>query len=242
MSAYGKILPSYYDAFMKDETHITAPLKKLLKKHTIKPKKALEIGCGTGTILTSLPKKTKIYGVDLSKEMLAQAAKKIPKGEFIHANMTNFKLKEKFDLVLCMFDAINHLNTWQEWQKTIKNAANHLEKNGYFIFDVNSLERMLYLSRLGVYFGYPTADDGIVLTRNFFTKKKNTVNISFKIFLKQKGNTYTIIDENVLETGFPAEKIRKELERYFIVAEQLDIIVEKSNVESKRIFFVCRKP
>ncbi len=240
MSSYGKVLPTFYDAFMGDESRIILPLKQLLKKHNVKPKKVLEIGCGTGTILASFPKTTRLFGLDLSQEMLKRAKKKLPQATFYHANMADFHLSVSCDLILCMFDAINHLNSWKEWKKTFQHVSEHLTPKGYFIFDINSLERMKYLTKLGVYFGYPMGNN-IMLTHNTYTKKKNTFAISFKMFLKGKGNTYNIIDEDVLETGFPVEKIKKGLQKYFAIEEQFDVVMEKSNLNSKRIFFVCRK-
>ena len=53
--------------------------------------------------------------------------------------MTNFDLKQKFDVVLCNYNSICHLLNWADWVNFFEMANNHLDKDGIFIFDINTI-------------------------------------------------------------------------------------------------------
>ena len=61
----------------------------------------------------------------------------LKKENLVLADMTNFDLQKTFDVVLCNYNSICHLLTWQDWQKFFEMAYNHLNENGIFIFDIN---------------------------------------------------------------------------------------------------------
>jgi SAM-dependent methyltransferase len=71
----------------------------------------LDVGCGSGGNLASLaqamPHLT-LTGVDVSREALALAAKRVPGGSFRQLDAQKEKLDERFDLVLCN-QVIEHL-------------------------------------------------------------------------------------------------------------------------------------
>lgn len=237
---YRKTIPQYYDLFMGDEKEIIQPLQQLLKRHHIQPQDVLELACGTGTILQSFPKTTKISGLDISLGMLKQARKKIPRAQFHHGDMSDFSIPEKFDLILCMFDSINELLSFQLWKSMFRAVATHLEEDGYFIFDCNSLKRLQYLSNRSFLYGY-TFNKDYVLLQTEKTKKHNTIDLVFRVFQHQKGSSYLLQEDHIYETGFPLEKISHALKRFFIIKEVLSVSLEKSNLQSRRYFFVCKK-
>lgn len=59
----------------------------------------VEIGCGAGDLLTSLPARKKA-GIDISPEMLALGRKDHPDIEFIEDDVERLKTREKYDYVL----------------------------------------------------------------------------------------------------------------------------------------------
>jgi hypothetical protein len=42
--------------------------------------------------------------------------------------MTSVDLEKEFDLILCNYNSVCHLNSWEDWQKFFKNAYKHLKK------------------------------------------------------------------------------------------------------------------
>jgi len=70
--------------------------------------------------------------------MLEIAKKKYPNFEFKKANIVEYldPLNSQYDLVLTAFDTINHLLEKSNWERLFANAYNLLALNGYFIFDI----------------------------------------------------------------------------------------------------------
>ena len=110
----------------------------------LKPQdKILDLACGTGTFLTMLKLKGyDCYGLDLSEEIIEIANEKIKINhldiDFKVANMIDFKYDMIFDCITCFFDSINFLNNKNDLSKMLNNIYNHLNPNGYFIFDIAS--------------------------------------------------------------------------------------------------------
>ena len=135
----------YYDSLM-DETLYTS-YKRFILQYAPDSHHILELGCGTGTTAIELAKEGKrIYATDLSEEMLDIAAYKAEKEgveiAFDCVNMTNFRIQEQFDTVLCLIDSINYLNSKEDTQLVINNAYNALKAGGTFIFDVHSMHKV----------------------------------------------------------------------------------------------------
>lgn len=237
MTQYGKIFPRLYDTLMGDYSHLVNPLTQLLKKYAPHPQKVLELGCGTGNILKLFPKVKKLYGLDISQEMLTIAQKKLPTAIFIKGSMTNFKIDEKFDLILCIFDAINHLCSSREWEETFAHVAKHLEPKGVFIFDSNSLERFEVLSTLPLY----TRTVGQHVASLGYKKKKNILEFHFSFFMQLLGNLYIRHNKTIPEITFPLPQINTMLKKHFSIKKIVKVRQEKRFAKSVRYFFVCTK-
>jgi len=52
--------------------------------------------------------------------------------------MRSFTLPEQVDLVLCEFDALNHVPRKRDLSRVLKAVAGALKPGGYFFFDVNN--------------------------------------------------------------------------------------------------------
>ena len=78
-------------------------------------------------------------GLDGSKLMLDYAKENAPAVEFVQADARDFNLGRKFQAITCLFDSINHLLSKDDVLLVFKNIYEHLEENGIFVFDTNSL-------------------------------------------------------------------------------------------------------
>ena len=115
-------------------------------QHKPKARTLLELACGTGAILKIPANDYDVVGLDQSPQMLSIARKKLPRVRFYRRDMVRFDLGKKFDVIICVFDSINHVLKFAEWQKIFRNAARHLEDDGLFLFDINTqakLERLM---------------------------------------------------------------------------------------------------
>jgi len=98
-------------------------------------KNVLELACGTGRVTIPIAKQgTRITGLDLSAEMLAQARKKAReagvKVRFVECDMRDFRFREKFDLILIPFRSFLALQTVEDQKRCLACCKKHLAKGG----------------------------------------------------------------------------------------------------------------
>jgi len=102
---------------------------------SLKVKRVLDIGCGSGGfMLKAKEARIDIVGIDISAEMINNAKKKGL--EVYHKDLCEFD--GKFDACVAIFDVINYMDKdyLKNFFKCVKNV---LKKDGYFLFDVNTL-------------------------------------------------------------------------------------------------------
>ncbi|TXT59603.1 MAG: Methyltransferase type 11 [Promethearchaeota archaeon] len=95
----------------------------------------LDVACGTGKHLKYLKSDFRCTGIDKSKEMLEIAKTNNEDVEFIHADMIDFDLGQKFDVILCLFSSIGYVKTLENLGRTLQNFSNHLKKGGVLIIE-----------------------------------------------------------------------------------------------------------
>lgn len=77
-----------------------------------------------------------------AKNYLIELKKRKIEVDFIKQNMKDFSFNHKYDLILSFFDSLNYLIDINDLEACFKSAANSLEEDGLFIFDMNSLGRI----------------------------------------------------------------------------------------------------
>lgn len=104
----------------------------------------LELGCGTGRVTVPIARAgVNVVGIDFSEAMLARARAKaagLPKDagdvSLLHADMRDFSLEQRFDLVIIPFRGLLALPTAEDQAKTLRNVRRHLSTGGRLIFSV----------------------------------------------------------------------------------------------------------
>ena len=104
---------------------------------------ACDLACGTGrTALLLARRGIRMCAVDLSGEMCRTAREKSRRASLplcvIQSDMRSFRLPEPVDLVLCEFDAINHIPTKSDLNLVAKAVSRALRPGGHFYFDSNN--------------------------------------------------------------------------------------------------------
>ncbi len=140
----------YYDEIMQEMNYDL--WVEFVEPYLKKDDKILDLACGTGTFATML--KLNGYDVsasDLSEEIIeiANEKRKINRLDinFYVADMTDFKVDEKLDVITCFFDSINFLKDQNEIKKLFNCVNRSLKTGGYFIFDIFSLEMLSEYSK-----------------------------------------------------------------------------------------------
>src|SRR4029077_8051325 len=95
----------------------------------------LDVACGTGSHITYLKQHYIVEGLDFSPDMLRLARKKHPVVTFHRGDMTSFKLKNRFDVITCLFSAIGHVKTRARMRRAVRNMAIHLQPGGLMVLE-----------------------------------------------------------------------------------------------------------
>jgi SAM-dependent methyltransferase len=225
----------FYDAVQGDRAEHAAYLRGLIERHYPTGRRVLELACGTGSVLAQLAGDFELTGVDRSREMLARARKKVPAARLVEADMTEVRLGETFDVVLCVYDSLNHLVTFRQWEAVFARAREHLDPGGIFVFDVNTERRLAWLASQPaqtVWF-----DDGNLLVIDVGEARRGVV-WDIKIFEHRGGGRYRLHVEQIPEVSFPVERVRAALGRRFRRVSVYDQQRARPSPRSGRLHFV----
>lgn len=104
----------------------------------LKPEKgtALDVGCGTGTLLRHLSERGwKAFGCDPSEAMVELARSKNPDAVIHLATATNFSAPPLLDLITSTFDVLNHIPALENVREFFERSSRALAEDGVLIFD-----------------------------------------------------------------------------------------------------------
>jgi SAM-dependent methyltransferase len=238
MRDYNSFAP-FYDIAMGDRKEVASELLKIFKEHHVRAKTLLEFGCGTGSLIKHFAKRYDCVGIDRSAGMVKEARIKVPRSSFSVRDITSVKGMGKFDIVLCAFDTINHITEFSLWKKVFKNAHDHLNKSGIFVFDINTEKKLIR------YFEEPPfAEVKKESTSVFevFKRPRGRFDIVVQVFKRRAGSLFSMREMVVHEATFPVPKIVRELSKYFGSVHILDLERPTPNSESEELYFICSKP
>lgn len=229
---------AFYDRIMGDRTAEIDRIRTYISRYQPGARSLLELGCGTGALLAGLTDDMSVTGIDRSPEMLAVAERTVPGARLVQGDITAFTLPDRFDVVMCMFDTLNHVTTVDGWLRVFRCAHEHLSSGGLFIFDVNTTGRLRALAGAPPYLD---EFDGNVVLMTVQPARDGLVLWQTRIFALQADDLYRLHHESIYELGVPVGQIRDAL------AERFELLAEESldgspvSDSSDRVFFVYRR-
>jgi SAM-dependent methyltransferase len=228
----------FYDRIMGDRSEEIARIRSYIGRHRPLATSLLELGCGTGAILSGLADSLAVTGLDRSPQMLAIAADRVPAARLVRADMTGFRLAATFDVVICVFDTLNHLPAFDAWLALFDRVHEHLADGGLFIFDVNTTGR---LRRLDGAPPYLDQFDGNLVLMTVKSDGEHLALWETRIFEPQRDDIYRLHHERIHELGVPLQQIRAGLAGRFDLLEQESLDQSPVSDESDRVFFAFRR-
>lgn len=233
-----KFFAKYYDKLMWDRSNYVLFINNVIKEYNLNPINILDIACWTWKVLSALNDKYNKYWIDLSENMLDIAKKNVKEGIFYRQDMRELYFNDiKFDLITNLFDSINHVIDFSDWEKIFKSSFELLNNNGVFLFDINTKSKLDKVSKYKPVM-YEVDNDII-----FFTTKNIddwVVEWHIKFFENRKSNNYQLFQENIKEKSFDLDKIQKSLDIFSKVI-LVDEHFNKATEDSDRVFFICIK-
>ncbi len=223
---------------MDDPRPKIARVMSLVERHHPRAASLLELGCGTGTILAGLGSFESLTGIDRSAEMLAIAREKVPDARLMEGDIADFDLDERFDVVICVFDTLNHLPRFELWQALFACARAHLNAGGLFIFDVNTVMKIHGLAAYPQFF----FEAGTVTVAMNVDPPDGDGLSQWNIWLieRHRDGSLSGLHEPVWELGVELPQIERALESQFLLLQTLDEDGDPPNDRSERVHFALR--
>jgi SAM-dependent methyltransferase len=236
------VFSRFYDAVMDDPGPRADRVLEWIQRYRPHTTSLLELGCGTGSILVRLDMVPELTGIDQSSEMLARAQAKVPRARLIEDDMRSFSLEERFDVVICVFDSLNHLLFFGDWESMFEAVHRHLVEGGLFIFDVNTVGE---LRRLGEEPAWvDDFDGGVAIIDVSFAEDGESEGISVwdvRVFEEVGPSQYTLHGERIGELAVHLSRMRAALHTNFELLDERNERGERPTDDSVKGHFVYRR-
>lgn len=220
--------------------------KDLIDKYKIKPKKIIDIGCGTCNISIPLSKLGyEMIGVDISSEMLAMAKQKMLENNvsflLIEQDMRELGLNDTADLAINYCDSFNYLADIKGLKETFGRIYNHLEIGGYFIFDLHSPYKITDIYN-GQTYAWNDKDVSVIWIPDVNIDEL-TVEHDLTFFIKNDSGCYDKFQEIHKQKTYSVEVIKEALEEagFEIMDAYGDFELQPVTETTERIFYVAKK-
>lgn len=228
-------LAGYYDALVKDD-EATQDWVNWIQKY-VSPCSVLELACGSGEITEQLAKSGyKMSALDLSAQMVEQARNKDVEGKinFYVQDMKDLSNFSNFDAILCLCDSFNYILSKEEISGFIKEVSEHLNENGYFLFDTHSLDRITEFeeewNETGIF------EEGCGYQWSI-SSENDWLYQDFAFYLPNG----EMIQEHHLQKIYDPSWLEEELSKYFEILSVDTDFVYPGIQEGEKYFYVLRK-
>ena len=148
MDAY-QALAASYDRLTNDVDYeaVVAFYKEILSRDGVRPRTAVDLACGTGSVAMLLAKDgLQVTAVDMSEDMLTVASQKADgmknPPRFVCQKLQELHLPRGVDLAVCALDSLDYITEPADCAEAIKRVYKVLNPGGIFIFDVNTPEKL----------------------------------------------------------------------------------------------------
>jgi len=205
----------------------------------------LELACGTGRILEMFSGEgVALHGLDISPGMLSQARIRLPEAVLHRMSMVGFSLEEKFDLIICLFDSINHVRTFSEWESVFSAAQHHLLPGGTFLLDFNTSERLQRLAILPPFISRYYPEGMMIMDVEELCDREFAFHV--ELFEAEEPDLFRRHRVEIREYTFPVESVIRALERRFdavtVVQEDMETVNDTDALQlarNGRIYCIC---
>ena len=196
-----------------------------LAAHGINDGLLADLGCGTGELTLMLSQAGyDVIGIDRSEEMLSFLREKADelgmtgKVLLLQQDLLQLDLYGTIRAAVSTFDTYNHIGPRENFEKAIANAAFFMEKDGVFVFDLNTPYK--HANVLGGQTFDLDAEDALCHWTNQYDDASGRVDIRIEIRDKETGDIW---EEEFSEYSYPLPDVEALLDKYgFTVARVAD--------------------
>lgn len=245
MDAY-RALAASYDRLTNDvDYNATVDFYcQILNKEGIKPRTAVDLACGTGSVALLLAQRgLQVIGVDLSEDMLCAASQKAQETEnpplFICQSLEKLQLPRGVDLAVCALDSLDYITDPADCREAICRVYKTLNPGGCFIFDVNTPEKLRAMD--GQVF-LDEDQDVYCVWRGEFDENTNICSYGMDLF-QREGNVWVRSFEEHREYAYSKEQLVDYLRQAGFTHIEVygDRRMDAPTPEDQRIYLKARK-
>ena len=203
----------------------------ILKKNKITDGLVLELGCGTGKLMSLLGNAGfDMIGVDNSVDMLQIAREKTsPEFLYLLQDMREFELYGTVKAVVSVCDSVNYITEKEDLTEVFRLVNNYLDPKGLFIFDFNTDYK--YRDMIGETVIAEDREDVSFIWFNEYDEESQLNDIDLKVFVQEDGDCYRKFQEEHIQRGYSLQEIKQMLEESGLVF--LQAFDEYSNQEPR---------
>lgn len=241
------VLAKYYDLLMSDIDYKKWAdfYEKCFEKFGGNVKKAVDIGCGTGSVTVELARRGyTMTGVDISAEMLSLAQKKAEDAgvfvRFAEQNMAHLDVGGSADAVICSLDGLNYLTKTDEISSCFCRVYETLTGGGVFVFDMNTVHKLKDV--LGDNAFVYDVDDMFLSWQCAYNERSKTCDY-YLTFFSEDGGVWRRCDEFQRQRAYSERTVEKMLcnAGFKILGKYADVDFSPAEKSGERIFYVCGK-
>ncbi|MGH3732130.1 MAG: class I SAM-dependent methyltransferase [Acidimicrobiales bacterium] len=130
MSPYSSYA-QFYDEIEGQPTERAQIVTRAISRFLLGATSLLELGRGTGSVLALLGQVPNRSGIDISPEMLEVARVRLPGVRLIEGDIAAFDLDERFGVIICVYDTINHLLDFDSWVSLFAQVRKHFRQEAF---------------------------------------------------------------------------------------------------------------
>lgn len=246
-SGFAEVYDKFMDNVPYDEW--TECLIALLKENGIEDGLVAELGCGTGNVTGRLKAAGyDMIGIDNSPEMLQLALEK-EEGEedktlYLCQDMREFELYGTVRAFVCICDSLNYILEQADLVKVFKLVNNYLDKDGIFIFDINTIYK--YENLLGDNVIAENRENMSFIWENWYHSKERINEYDLTIYLEdnedEKGR-FLRFDEIHYQKAYTVEEIKEALKEAGMEFVAVYDAFSKNHPkeDSERLFFIAHE-
>lgn len=248
MSSYD-FLAGCYDRLTYDVDYAAWAdyIEKHFRRHGLPGKTVLDLACGTGSLTRELAQRGyEMIGVDLSPEMLAEAAEKnrdvdgIPP-MFLYQSMDKLDLYGTIDACVCCLDSVNYVTNPKKLQKAFERVHLFLMPGGLFLFDINTPKKLLGLD--GQVFLDET-EDTYCVWRAEYSPRRRICSYFMDLFrLDEETGLWERGEELHEEYAYTPQELEDYLRQagFTHIRQYGNLKLRAPAADEDRIFFIARK-
>ena len=130
--------PELYDAIYRSFKNYEAEselVKGVIRRLAPEASTILDLACGTGEHASFLKQDFAIDGIDINPAFIGIARAKNPECRFTVADMADFDLGRRYDVVMCLFSSIGYLKTLEKVRRALTAFKRHTKNDGLVIVE-----------------------------------------------------------------------------------------------------------